>query len=478
MKKSYLRWLLPLLIYLAALAMLLTAHSNTARKRAALGKQQEIILEISKGIKSVNENCGMSQAVVETSAAAMSLYALEYNRNQIIRLMQNIIAGSAVEDVIVCDLNGNGYDQHGDDVCIADEEYFDEVSREYSSGGIGMIFSGIGSEEQGTIFIVSSVTFDKRENGYIIASLPLAHYTDRLINTDFLAEKTALITIDGTVLMQRNGPKDSAEAGGVFWDQLPEGISKDTIKLSISQNVPYISEVPDYGYVVVAPLSTVNAGAVALVTKGQMDVMLRDDLYFDRVFTVEMSVMSIALIAMVFLSNFISDRIEQKIKAKREQELETDVLTGVLAKRSMIDETDKYIFSGKNKKGLMFIIYLSAVEKMKGDWGEAFMDTRIRDFARQLQSSFRSTDIIGRLSEDKFVIFLKDIYEDKDVRKQTDHMQLFLYDTQSEDLGENAYLCVGAALFPENGRSAVEVMAAAERALSRAKKEGKNRLSF
>ncbi len=478
MKRSHLRWLLPLVLYLIALAMLLVAHSNSEYEGAALGKQQEIILEISKEIKSVNESCGTSQAVVGTSAAAMSLYALQYNRNQIIKLMQNIVNTSDITEVIVCGLDGIGYDQQGEDVSVAGEEYFEEVGREYSSGGIGMIFPEAESGEAGTVLIVSSVTFDKRENGYLIASMPLAHNMDQFVDTNYLSEKAALITMNGTILMQKRGPGEPAEAGGVFWDQLPDGISRDTIKLSISQNTPYISEVPNYGYVVVAPLSTVNAGGVALITEDQMYAMLKDDLLHDRILVYEMAVLSMGLILLVFFSNFVSDRIDQRQKAKREAQLETDVLTGVLTKKSFIDETDKYIFSGDKKRGLMFIIYLSAVKDMKQERGQAFMNDKVRDFARLLQSNFRSTDLIGRLREDQFVIFLKDIYEDKDVRKQTDHMQLFLHDVKAEDLGKEAFISVGAALYPENGRSAVEVMTSAERALSRSIKEGRNRLSF
>ena len=478
MKRAHLRWLMPITIYLIAMAMLLTIHSNSSYQRAALVKQQEIILEISRAVKSVNEKCGSSQAVVGTSATAISLYALEYNKNQIVRLMQSIVDSSEVTEVIVCGADGLGYDQTGMDVSIAQEDYFEELSREYSSGGLGMMYQDVEDEDAGVVLIVGSVTFAKRENGYIVASLPLAPLLHQFMDTDFLADKQALITMNGTIIMEKTADMEQEDIGGLFWDQLPTGLSRDAIKLSISQNNMYLSQVPGYGYVAVAPLSTVNAAGVALITKEQMDIMLQDDLSHDRLLIAEIAILSVALIAAVFLSNLISDRIMQRQKEKRQERLETDPLTGLLTRRSVVTEIDRYIESGEKKRGIIFVMALSAIQDMKKLKGEEFINDRSKDFSRLLRSNYRSTDILGRLKEDVYVVFVKDIFEDKDVRKQTDHMQLFLHDTNPEDMGDNAFISVGAALYPDSGHSAVEILVAAEKAMLRAKKEEKSRLSF
>ena len=80
--------------------------------------------------------------------------------------------------------------------------------------------------------------------------------------------------------------------------------------------------------------------------------------------------------------------------------------------------------------------------------------------------------------QDMFLVFLKDIYEQKDVRKHTDEMQLFLHDTRFFDDDKEVTVNAGAAFYPDNGKTVPDVLAAAEKALERSAAVGKGILSF
>ena len=76
------------------------------------------------------------------------------------------------------------------------------------------------------------------------------------------------------------------------------------------------------------------------------------------------------------------------------------------------------------------------------------------------------------------MVFLKDIYDQKDIRKQTDEMQLFLHDTRFIDADKEITVNAGAAIYPDNGRNVPDVVIAAKKALGRSKVVGKGVLSF
>ena len=110
--------------------------------------------------------------------------------------------------------------------------------------------------------------------------------------------------------------------------------------------------------------------------------------------------------------------------------------------------------------------------------GDAFADEKIKEFASTLYSRFRATDIVARFTNDRFMVFLKDIYDQKDVRKQADEMQMFLHDSRFIDADREVTVNAGAAIYPDNGRNVPDVVVSAEKALERSKTVGRGILSF
>ncbi len=154
------------------------------------------------------------------------------------------------------------------------------------------------------------------------------------------------------------------------------------------------------------------------------------------------------------------------------------MLTNLLTFRSALNEIDDYIEGAEGRRGMLFVVGL----ELSGDAGTngaaEISPDRIKDFAGILSLSFRSTDIIGRTPDNEFLLFLKDIREEKDVRKQTDHMQMFLHDSRMMEGDAEITTNAGAAMCPDNGKNGRDLLSSARLALERAREEGAGRMSF
>lgn len=476
-KRIHLRWLVPLLAYFVVLAMLIISYRNYQFQHAAREIQSEMAFAIEREVDAIDFSVGNAMSTVSEAGEAFSLYAMRYNRNQITQLLKGVVNRTDLTHALVCDLEGNGYDYEGWDMHIGEEDYFSEVTAEYARGGIGMVVLSNEPGETAEICIVDGITFDKKEKGYIIAKIPVASVADQVFAQRFLADTIAIVTLDGQILSMDSQEGAVADVDyDDFWKVLPRGITRDNIKLSLSQNKVYCAQANGYGYVIVVPLDTVNGGAVAFVSDAQMKVMTQSEMVPFRVLAVAVVISSLILVALIFASFAISELIVKKRYDKSFAEAERDVLTGLLSARAAMKEIDDYIDSGDGNRGILFLIGLN----MEGDsTADSSKDIdRVKDFAAGLSKSFRASDIIGRIRDHEFVVFLKDIQEEKDIRKQTDHMQMFLHDTKIIEDGKEISANAGASICPDSGKIARDALVAAESALERSRKEGTGRLSF
>jgi diguanylate cyclase (GGDEF)-like protein len=236
--------------------------------------------------------------------------------------------------------------------------------------------------------------------------------------------------------------------------------------------------VEDYGYAIVSPYCSAGGGAVILIRESAMEIMVKDtmDTYNSEAF--KLIVASAFLIVLVIITYYLSDLIEKALRKKKYAAHDLDELTGLLSKQSAIVEIKGYSESGENKKGLLFMLELRDASETRNQKGDAFADEKIKEFANSLFGRYRSTDVVARYSDDRFLVFLKGIGDQKDIRKQTDEMQLFLHDSRFFDADRELTVNAGAAVYPDNGRNAPDIITAAERALERSKTIGKGILSF
>lgn len=106
---------------------------------------------------------------------------------------------------------------------------------------------------------------------------------------------------------------------------------------------------------------------------------------------------------------------QKKIEFIIEKRMKCDMLTGLLNKdtairciRDFLDSVDKNCHVGEKFHALM-VIDIDNFHIINDTLGHTFGDSVIQEFASDIKSSFRDTDVVGRIGGDEFIILMKNV---------------------------------------------------------------------
>jgi diguanylate cyclase (GGDEF)-like protein len=161
---------------------------------------------------------------------------------------------------------------------------------------------------------------------------------------------------------------------------------------------------------------------------------------------------------------------------KLEKKAEQDYLTGLL-NRETVQERINYIL---NDDGLHAMI-MADIDNFKfynDQHGHIFGDEIIKYVAQSMKETFRTSDIIGRIGGDEFVIFMKDVRSQDDVLSRLGHLQKRLIEITHEHIkGKDVTLSLGVTLSSKDD-TFLSMYKRADEALYQSKKDGKNCIRF
>lgn len=189
------------------------------------------------------------------------------------------------------------------------------------------------------------------------------------------------------------------------------------------------------------------------------------------------------VVVLFFLFFVITNLIGKKRNAERSKTLQekadTDLLTGLNNKLATERKIKEYIKDYPQSMAMMFVLDIDNFKKINDTQGHAFGDEVLRTLGKHIGVNFRVTDIIGRTGGDEFTIFLKDLKEDANTLKEAQKLVHFFKNFQvGEYVKYSATASIGAAVFPAHGSDFESLYKAADQALYKAKKRGKNQLAF
>ncbi len=185
----------------------------------------------------------------------------------------------------------------------------------------------------------------------------------------------------------------------------------------------------------------------------------------------------VALIIIIYIINrvsFTKESMELQNKA------ETDLLTELLNKISTENKIKEYLNGdGHDKTSMMCVLDIDNFKKINDTMGHAFGDEVLATLGKRIRTEFRVTDIIGRTGGDEFIIFLKDLKDDSVIERESGRVAGFFKDfTVGTYTKYSPTASIGAAIYPRDGSDYESLYKAADTALYKAKKRGKNQLAF
>lgn len=182
------------------------------------------------------------------------------------------------------------------------------------------------------------------------------------------------------------------------------------------------------------------------------------------------------------------DEMQQKIETQvstleaKQVELDHlashDVLTGLPNRRVFLDRVEHALTRARRTERQLAILFidLDHFKEINDKLGHAVGDVMLLAVADRLRSTVRAADTVARLGGDEFIVLIEDV-DQVDAVTMVAHKIIEALATpvwyQDQPLSVGA--SIGIALYPHDGATITEIIAAADQAMYRAKFAGRNR---
>ncbi len=158
-----------------------------------------------------------------------------------------------------------------------------------------------------------------------------------------------------------------------------------------------------------------------------------------------------------------------------------DLLTG-LPNRVMLEERlARAIDRAKDEGEVVGVAFLDLdrFKNINDSLGQPAGDRVLQQIAERLLEILPAKDLLGRVGSDEFVLVAESVADADDMRRLAERlMGVFNRPFVVDDEELRLEASVGIALYPDDGRQAVELIRNADTAVYRAKEEGRNRSRF
>lgn len=172
----------------------------------------------------------------------------------------------------------------------------------------------------------------------------------------------------------------------------------------------------------------------------------------------------------------------------------TDELTGVFSRRYLMERIDDEILRSKRRKGFfsLAMIDLDSFKQINDIYGHLTGDLILKEMTKIIKNGIRSTDYVGRFGGDEFVIVLLDLEKNKKENTIQNHGRIL--DTIRKNISSSVIIpskedthimepikfsvSCGYTVFDDSISTASDLLINADRALFKAKENGKNCVAF
>lgn len=174
------------------------------------------------------------------------------------------------------------------------------------------------------------------------------------------------------------------------------------------------------------------------------------------------------------------DALEKRVRKSRKKLAvlaHADKLTG-LYNRQYFDQTapgELLKIEGTKRHLSILFIDLDHFKKINDEHGHRKGDDVLRAVAWLIQNACRRTDLVARYGGEEIVAILPDTAR-AGARKAAEEIRAIIEDQTKTMLSVPVTVSIGAAVFPDDGRTLEEVLERADQALYKAKRSGRNRV--
>ena len=469
-------WAVPSLILIIGIFLMMfsflsmsTADASDTISRNLIKSAQTYGESFNYELESLGKAAGPICILLEQNPSLGSEHAAE--------IVEILYSCTEAFKIILCDNIGQGINQQGESVFIGGEEYFQNIQQ---SETLTYVYV---DQEQAIVAVqrVGSV----RNPRYMLMYYHMDKFSELMGESDYdVYPFLALTDSEGNILgasgamgseLMQDGNlmevvrEENESEADMIRDHMDNGLF-GTTSVTVSNESCTLAYVP-FG---------VNSWEIFLgVSQDYVDGQINLQWQTTGKMMIYLIVIISVFICMIAIVNIIG-RIRNNEKRKElEDKADTDLLTGLNNKLATERKIKEYIAENPNSQSMLFILDVDDFKKINDTMGHAFGDEVLRSLGHQLPSNFRSTDIIGRVGGDEFMIFLKGVTEADSVRKEAKKVENFFRSFKAgEFIKYAATASIGVAVFPQEGDNFEALYKAADQSLYKAKKRGKNQIAL
>lgn len=148
---------------------------------------------------------------------------------------------------------------------------------------------------------------------------------------------------------------------------------------------------------------------------------------------------------------------------------ETDSLTGLYNRGTLFRRMESTLrHSGSHVRHIMILIDLDHFKNLNDTFGHQYGDKVLQRVASAIRSCCRDEDVCSRIGGDEFVVFIRNMPLDVDVKGKLEALKQAI--SLPDEEGHIITASIGAALYPEDGRDAAALYNKADESMYHAKR--------
>lgn len=479
-RASVIQWVAPSAAFVVILLIMLFNFSTKSKVNANDAVIKNLASVASEGADRLTYELSVLDQVGRPIADLLGEIDIEDQENMI-KLAKVTVKNTGAYLVSICDAGGNGVDSNGNTVSLAGESFFAQIG---NTSETEYIYSQGVSEVGDSAIIVSIPIHFETGIGHLLLFYSFGKFDEMVKGYDLVPwTMEMLIDRDGNIMAVSGNSNPWSEGLNIF-DELVK-IDTDNGRRFRTRADSRINgmlsfEINGKGTALVSvPVSAHDWTLIAGVDQDYVDRQIAYQWNSIKNMMYQLTAAIVVFIAVVVIINIITKLRNNEKKRQLEEKADTDLLTGLNNKLATERKIKEFIAGNPKAQSMMFILDIDNFKKINDTMGHAFGDEVLRSLGQQIGGIFRATDIVGRAGGDEFIIFLKNINSYDVIQKEASKVEQFFRDFKAgEYVKYSATASIGVAIYPQEGADFESIYKAADQALYKAKKRGKNQLAF
>ena len=395
--------------------------------------------------------------------------------NDNLQLLAELASSSSYHRLMLFSTDGIGHSSDGKKTDASSRDYFQKTLE-----GRRVISSPLSSSvDNETLVVLTVPVYDKDQNiiGVFGGSIDVTELTTMLFEDLYSGSGYSFITDpDGNIISIESTHKElrknffTSSSDWVFQTSEDGATLQEDFKQGHANCRKIISDLSYARYISYQPLKY-NGWMLCYIIPA---VDARQSFAFINNFEI---ILFAFFICIVLLLIFALWKINRKNQTSLLRQAHTDALTGLLNKvytehtiSEWLREKDFEDFQA------LMMIDMDYFKQINDTYGHATGDQVLKIFAGFLKEQFRTTDIIGRVGGDEFMILMKNVRLDYSIHL---HLQKLYTNLQNVDIpeinGRKLSCSIGCAVAPTDAESFSQLYRLADHALYTAKQNGRGR---